>query len=67
MNHVESRPPRLLFAVKDAAHALGVGQTKIWELIKTGQLDTRRIGSRRLVTEESLRKVAEAGVPVKVV
>lgn len=52
---------RLLVPVDDAATALGVGRTTTWDLIKRGLLDTRQIGRRRLVTIESIRRVAANG------
>ena len=59
----ETKEPRLLLPVDDAAAALGVGRTTTWDLIKRGLLDTRRIGRRRLVTAESVRRVAAEGAP----
>ena len=52
---------RLLLPVDDAAVALGVGRTTTWDLIKRGLLDTRQIGRRRLVTIESIRRLAASG------
>ena len=47
---------RLLLSVKDTADALAVGLTTTWGLIKSGQLETRNIGRRCLVTVASVRK-----------
>jgi excisionase family DNA binding protein len=52
---------RLLLPVEEAAAALGVGRTTTWDLIKRGLLDTRQIGRRRLVTIESVRRIAADG------
>lgn len=52
---------RLLLPVKDAAKALGIGITSAWRLIGQGDLQTRKIGARTLVTAESIRQVAENG------
>lgn len=52
---------RLLLPVKDAARSLGIGLTSTWRLIGQGDLETRKIGARTLVTAESLRRVAEQG------
>ena len=38
-----------LYSVADAARALGIGRSKTYELIATGQLQTVTIGRRRLV------------------
>jgi hypothetical protein len=52
---------RLLLSVKDTADALGVGLTTTWGLIKSGQLKTRNIGRRCLVTVTSINEfVAKA-------
>jgi hypothetical protein len=51
----------LLVTVKGAAQALGVSPTSIWRLTKKKILETRKIGSRTLVTMESIRRVAEHG------
>jgi excisionase family DNA binding protein len=40
--------------VRRAGELSGLGNTKIWELIKTGELQTVRIGRRRLVLFKSL-------------
>ncbi len=45
--------PRLV-SVKDAARLLGIGVTKVYELISDGLLDTISIGARRLVTLSSI-------------
>ncbi|MCI1141938.1 helix-turn-helix domain-containing protein [Sphingomonas sp. WKB10] len=39
----------LAVPVKDAARTLGIGRTKLYELIGAGQLQTMQIGRRRLV------------------
>ncbi len=42
----------------DAAKMLGLGTTKTDELIAEGQLETVRIGARRLVKIASIRRLA---------
>jgi excisionase family DNA binding protein len=42
---------------------LGIGKTKLGELIASGELDTVRIGSRRLVKIASIKRLA--GVEVE--
>lgn len=49
----------LLVSIPDAATALSVGRTTIYELMRSGQLDTRKMGRRRLITAESLRQLAD--------
>lgn len=55
-------PPRwsvsmqpLTVSVSDAAQMIGLGKTRTWALIASGQLATVKIGRRTLVKVESLR------------
>ena len=45
---------KLLIPARDARAALGVKNTKFYELLATGKLDARKIGSRTYITAESL-------------
>ena len=45
----------LVYRIDDARRALGLGTTKVYELIGAGVLDARKSGSRTLITGESLR------------
>jgi excisionase family DNA binding protein len=38
---------KLLVSIPDAAVALSVGRTTVYELMRSGQLDTRKMGRRR--------------------
>jgi excisionase family DNA binding protein len=46
-----------LCSVADAARMLGIGKTKTYSLIDDKLLDTVRIGSRRLVKVESIKRL----------
>jgi len=48
----------LLISIPDAARALGLGRSKLYELIAEGRLETVSIGRRRLVRVESVRVLA---------
>lgn len=48
----------LLCSIPDAARALGLGRSKIYELIAEERLETVTIGRRRLVRVESVRAMA---------
>jgi excisionase family DNA binding protein len=48
----------LLCSIPDAAKALGLGRSKIYELITSGGLETVTIGRRRLIRTESVRAIA---------
>ncbi len=41
--------------VNAAKAAIGIGQTKIYELMNNGTLQTVRVGRRRLVRTDSIR------------
>lgn len=50
----------VLCSVTEAAHCLGIGKTKAYELIADGSLDTVSIGSRRLVKVASIHRLVES-------
>ena len=47
---------RVTTSVAEACRALGIGNTKMYELINAGDLDTIRVGRRRLVTTASINR-----------
>lgn len=47
-------------SINGAANALGLGRTSIYELIKTGRLETVKLGRRRLVKTESIRQLIDS-------
>ena len=48
----------ILISQADAGKMLAIGKTKLGELIAKGQLESVRIGSRRLVKIASVRRLA---------
>lgn len=48
---------KLLVSITDAAKALSLGRTSIYELMRSGELETRKMGRRRLITAASLRRL----------
>ena len=46
--------PRRALRVEEAQRALGIGKTKIYELIKDGRLETVRIDRSRLIPVEAI-------------
>jgi excisionase family DNA binding protein len=50
---------KLLVSITDAAKALSLGRTSIYDLIRSGELETRKMGRRRLITAKSLRRLAD--------
>jgi excisionase family DNA binding protein len=54
------RPVELLCVrVNDAARMIGVGRTKLYELISNGELETVKIGKATRITTASLHKLVE--------
>ena len=51
----------LCLSINDTAQTLGIGRTKIYELINAGQLETVKIGRRTLVRTASIRAIAQEG------
>ena len=48
----------ILCSLAEAGKMLAIGKTKLGELVSTGQLETVRIGARRLVKIASVRRLA---------
>lgn len=51
--------PLLSVRVGDASRMIGIGRTKLYELIKAGDLEKVKIGRATLVTMRSLRRLIE--------
>lgn len=49
----------LVASITDTAKALGVGRTSVYSMIADGRLETVKLGSRRLVKTESIRRLIE--------
>lgn len=47
--------PKLAFTIAEACHAIGIGRSKLYELIGEGRLEVRKIGSRTIIPADSLR------------
>ena len=45
--------------VNDAARMIGIGRTKLYELISSGELETVKIGKATRITTASLRKLVD--------
>ncbi len=55
----EGTPQRLLLRIPEAAETLGIGRTKIYELIATGELPTIRVGRAVRISVSTLQKWVE--------
>jgi excisionase family DNA binding protein len=58
----EGGPPPRLYTASEAKTLLRVAQTKLYQLINDGKLDARKLGSRTLITGESISALIE-GLP----
>ncbi|QDP95084.1 helix-turn-helix domain-containing protein [Microlunatus elymi] len=54
METKDSRVSALAYRVEEAADAVGVSKSQIYELIRSGQLRTVKLGRRRLVPVQAL-------------
>jgi excisionase family DNA binding protein len=54
------RDQPLTYRIDEVRRTLGLGTTKIYQLIGAGLLDARKAGSRTLITGESLRQYVAA-------
>ena len=45
--------------INDAARMIGIGRTKLYELISSGELETVKIGKATRITTSSLRRLVE--------
>lgn len=48
----------MLISIRDAAKLLGIGRSKLYDLMADGKLATVQIGRRRLVRTDSVRALA---------
>lgn len=46
-------------SINDAAKALGLGRSKIYQLIRSGDLNFVKIGRRSLITVTSIRELVD--------
>lgn len=51
---VEDAMDKLLLTTTEAAKALGIGRSKVYELLQTGQLTSVRIGASRRVPADAV-------------
>jgi excisionase family DNA binding protein len=48
---------KLAYSINDAARALSLGRTSIYAMIADGRLDAFKLGRRRLITADSVRRL----------
>ena len=47
--------------IKEACRLTGIGRSKLYELIKAGEVETVKVGTATLVKVASLRRLTERG------
>ena len=52
-------PTPLVYGRQAAQQIIGVGPTKFYDLVKSGSLDARKIGSKTVVTAASIRRFVD--------
>ena len=48
---------KLAYRVDEACHALGIGRTSLYELVKTGELKLIKVAGRTLVPRSELERL----------
>ncbi len=51
--------PRLLYTTKQAAGALGIGRSKLYDLLRDGELESIHIGAARRIPAQALDEFIE--------
>ena len=51
---------KLAYSIAEAASAISIGRSKLYELIAEGRLETRKIGKRTVIPAASLAKLLDA-------
>ncbi len=54
-------PERLAYSVDEAAAVLGIARETIYELIRSGELRSRKAGSRRIIGRHHLLEFLDGG------
>jgi excisionase family DNA binding protein len=49
----------ILASIPETGHQLRVGRTKVYELMDDGELEWVKIGDRRLVVQESIKRLVQ--------
>lgn len=50
----EVSPQPIAYGVKDAAAAIGLSRSRIWQLIGEGEIEARKLGGRTVIPAASL-------------
>ena len=58
--------PKFVYHIAEACVVSGLGRTRLYEEIACGRLDARKLGSKTVITAESLRKYTESLPPATI-
>lgn len=58
---IDTEPERLAYSVEEAAAVLGIARETVYELIRLGQLRSRKAGSRRIIGRHHLLEFLDGG------
>jgi excisionase family DNA binding protein len=50
-----AQPDRLVYTIREAAHALRISRTKLYELLDSGAIESVHIGRSRKIPADALR------------
>ncbi|MDT7624950.1 MAG: hypothetical protein QOF99_5851 [Pseudonocardiales bacterium] len=66
MNDNATQPqPRLVFSVEAAAEVLSISRTRMFALIKTGEMPSIRVGRLRRIPAGALATALPTAVPIR--
>lgn len=51
--------PKLALSIEEVATCLGIGKTKAYELVNSGEIPSIALGQKRIVPMDALRKFLE--------
>lgn len=61
MAHHTDLPEPLVYSINDACRISSLGRTRLYQLIKAGQIRTTKVGRRTLVCAASLKSLLLGG------
>jgi len=50
----------LAISINETAKVLGIGRSSVYALLKSGKLEAIKIGTRTLLTTESIKRLAQS-------
>ena len=52
---MDNNSTKLAYSIKEACHALSVGRTNLYKLIKQGKITARKLGTRTVILADDLK------------